>query len=76
MLYRRSLHLTSFCKARTVVNIFETKVGEADIVDKENYELLKRYVAIVMANVDVNNIILPTCKDHRVGILFATIIII
>ena len=52
------------------MKIFETKVGEADIVDKDNYELLKRYVTIVMTNVDVSNIILPTCKDHRVGTLF------
>ena len=53
-------------KARVVIKIFDTKVGEIDIVDPENYNVMKRYITVCMNDVDIHDIVLPTCKEHRV----------
>ena len=49
-----------------MIQIYDTRVAETDIIDPDNYEIMKRYVAVVMADVDVHNIEVPTCKEHRV----------
>ena len=56
-----------FAQGRSLVRLLDNKVGEGDLQDDGNYELMKSYVVGVLKGTSLPFPQLPTCKEHRVG---------
>ena len=47
--------------------IYDLKVAEVDLMDENNYEIMKHYVPKMFRGQELPQPCLPTCKEHRVG---------
>ena len=65
---KSSLRRTSECSQdHPLLNVYEVKLAECDLVDKCNYEIMKRYVVYLLKGVELPHPNLISCKEHRAG---------
>lgn len=55
-----------WCKDKPVVTVLDVKMGEQDLVDPVNYEVMKSYVPALLKGAELPNADLIDCKEHHV----------
>ena len=53
-------------KELPVLTIFDTSIGQHDLIDSANFAIMKRYVPMLLTGKTLPNPDLLSCKDHRV----------
>lgn len=56
-------------KDKPLIQIYEQKMGEQDLIDSGNFELMKAYVPRLLVGVTIPHPDLISCKEHRVRAL-------